>query len=119
MPAHVPAFGEDTSQPLEGAGDGWGAAYIRLGRGEKPEGEVVGAYAPWGRLLDGRAGVMIAVGPLAGSAWGVLRQFDPASRPAVWAVSELPIEANPPPLELTDALSRTRRLAVVEEHVAY
>jgi transketolase len=34
-------------------------------------------------------------------------------------VSELPIEANPPPLELTDALSRTRRLAVVEEHVAY
>jgi transketolase len=47
-----------------------------------------------------------------------LRRFDPASRPALWAVSELPIEANPPPLELTDALRRTRRLAVVEEHVA-
>jgi transketolase len=61
---------------------------------------------------------MIAVGPLAGSAWGVLRQLDPASRPALWAVSELPIEANPPPSELTDALRRTRRLAVVEEHVA-
>jgi transketolase len=119
MTAFVPAFTEDMSQTLERAGDLSGPAYIRLGRGEKPQGEIVPAYAPWRRLLDGRAGVMIAVGPLAGSAWGVLRQFDPASRPALWAVSELPIEANPPPTELTDALRRTRRLAVVEEHVAH
>ena len=62
---------------------------------------------------------MIAVGPLAGSSWGALRQLDRASRPALWVVSELPIEANPPPLELTGALRRTRRLAVVEEHVAH
>jgi transketolase len=34
-------------------------------------------------------------------------------------VSELPIEANAPPSELIDALRRTRRLAVVEEHVAH
>ncbi len=119
MTAFVPAFTEDISQTLERASDLSGPAYIRLGRGEKPEGEVVPAYAPWRRLLDGRAGVMIAVGPLAGSAWGVLRRFDRASRPALWAVSELPIEASPPPKELTDALRRTRRLAVVEEHVAH
>jgi transketolase len=119
MTAFVPAFTEDISETLERAGDLSGPAYIRLGRGEKPQGEVPPAYAPWRRLLDGRAGVMIAVGPLAGSAWGVLRQLDPASRPALWAVSELPIEANPPPSELTDALRRTRRLAVVEEHVAH
>jgi transketolase len=119
MTAFVPAFAEDVGQTLERAGDWAGPAYIRLGRGEKPEGEVAPAYAPWRCLLGGGAGVMIAAGPLAGSAWGVLRQFDPASRPALWAVSELPIEANPPPLALTDALGRTRRLAVVEEHVAH
>jgi transketolase len=119
MTAFVPAFEEDISQTLERAGELSGPAYIRLGRGEKPKGEVVPDYAPWRRLLDGGAGVMIAVGPLAGSSWEVLRGLDPASRPALWVVSELPIEANPPPLELTDALSRTRRLAVVEEHVAY
>ena len=62
---------------------------------------------------------MIAVGPLAGSSWGVLRRLDKASRPALWVVSELPIEANPPPSDLTDGLKRTRRLAVVEEHVAH
>src|SRR6202021_542926 len=102
--AFVPAFTEDMSQTLERAGDLSGPAYVRLGRGEKPEGEIVPAYAPWRRLLDGRAGVMIAVGPLAGSAWGVLRQFDPASRPALWAVSELPIGANPRPVGPTGGL---------------
>jgi transketolase len=119
MTAFVPAFTEDISQTLERAGDLSAPAYVRLGRGERPEGEVVPAYAPWRRLLDGDAGVMIAVGPLAGSSWGVLRRLDKASRPALWVVSELPIEANAPPAELTDALSRTRRLAVVEEHVAH
>jgi transketolase len=119
MTAFVPAFAEDISQTLERAGDLSGPAYIRLGRGEKPEGEVVPDYAPWRRLLDGGSGVMIAVGPLAGSAWGVLRRFDPSSRPALWAVSELPIEANPPPVALTNAVRQTRRLAVVEEHVAH
>ena len=39
MTAFVPAFTEDISQTLERAGDLSGPAYIRLGRGEKPEGE--------------------------------------------------------------------------------
>jgi transketolase len=119
MTAFVPAFTEDISPTLERAGDLSGPAYVRLGRGESPEGEIVPTYAPWRRLLDGNAGVMIAVGPLAGSSWNVLRRFDRASRPALWVASELPIEANAPPLELTNALRRTRRLAVVEEHVAH
>jgi transketolase len=119
MTAFVPAFTEDIGQTVERAGASSGPAYVRLGRSEKPEGEVVPTYAPWRRLLDGDAGVMIAVGPLAGSSWGALRRLDRASRPALWVVSELPIEANAPPPELTDALRRTRRLAVVEEHVAH
>ena len=119
MTAFVPAFTEDIDQTLERAGDLPGPAYVRLGRGERPKDELVPTYAPWRRLLDGDAGVMIAVGPLAGSSWDVLRQLDKANRPALWVVSELPIEANAPPSELTDALRRTRRLAVVEEHVAH
>jgi transketolase len=62
---------------------------------------------------------MIAVGPLAGSSWDVLRQMDEVNRPSLWVVSEMPIAANAPPAELTDALKQTRRLAVVEEHVAH
>ena len=119
MTAFVPAFTEDISQTVKRAGDLAGPAYVRLGRGEKPAGEVVPTYAPWRRLLDGDAGVMIVVGPLAGASWGALRKLDGAIRPALWVVSELPIEANAPPSELIDALRRTRRLAVVEEHVAH
>ncbi len=107
MTAFVPAFNEDIGETLDRAGDLSGPAYVRLGRGENPSGEAAPAYAPWRRLLDGDAGVMIVVGPLAGSSWGVLRQFDRANRPALWVVSELPIEANAPPSELTDALKRS------------
>ena len=119
MTAFVPAFDEDICQTVKRAGGLAGPAYVRLGRGEKPAGEAVPTYAPWRRLLDGDAGVMIVVGPLAGVSWGALRKLDGAVRPALWVVSELPIEANAPPSELIDALRRTRRLAVVEEHVAH
>jgi transketolase len=119
MTVYVPAFTEDMSQTVKRAGDLPGPAYVRLGRGERPEGEVVPTYAPWRRLLDGDASVMIVAGPLAGASWGALRKLDRSARPALWVVSELPIEANAPPPEMIDVLRRTRRLAVVEEHVAH
>lgn len=118
MAAFVPAFTEDIGSTVARAGALPGPVYVRLGRGERPEGEVVPTYAPWRCLLDGDAGVMIAVGPLAGSSWGALRRLDPMRRPALWVVTELPIDANPPPAALIDELRRTRRLVVVEEHVA-
>jgi transketolase len=83
-----------------------------------PKGQKAPAYAPWRRLIDGEAGVMVVVGPLAGSSWQALLSLPTASRPALWVVTELPLEANPPPAELLEAVARTRRLAVVEEHVA-
>lgn len=119
MTVFVPAFTEDVGQTVIRAGELPSPSYVRLGRGEKPEGEVVPAYAPWRCILDGDAGIMIVVGPLAGTAWGALRKLDASSRPALWVLGELPISANHPPPILIDALRRTRRLAVVEEHVAH
>jgi len=118
MTVFVPAFREDIGQTVCRAGDLASPAYVRLGRCEKPAGEIVPSYAPWRRLLDGAAGVMIVVGPLAGSSWSVLRELDAVIRPALWVVTELPIGCNQPPPILIEALKRTRRLAVVEEHVA-
>jgi transketolase len=118
MTVVVPAFSEDIGDIVARVGDMSGPAYVRLGRGELPPGEIAPAYAPWRRLLDGDGGVMVVVGPLAGPAWSVLRLLDPDSRPDLWVVSELPLEAVPPPPALVERLQRTRRLAVVEEHVA-
>lgn len=118
MKVFVPAFTEDVKATVAQAGDYSGPAYIRLGRGEKPADLVVPDYAPWRRLLDGDAGVMVVVGPLVGPAWAAMRDLDRSQRPAVWVTTELPVEANPPPADVREALQRTRRLMVVEEHVA-
>ncbi|UZE48082.1 transketolase [Rhodopseudomonas sp. P2A-2r] len=118
MKVFVPAFTEDVKETVSSAGDFTGPAYIRLGRGEKPMGATVPDYAPWRLLLNGDAGVMIVVGPLAGPAWGALQDMSVSERPALWVVTELPIHANPPPPALVEMLKRTRRLVIVEEHVA-
>jgi transketolase len=114
----VPAFAEDVEATVARAGDLAEAAYVRLGQGELPKGRKAPEYAPWRRLMDGEAGVMIVVGPLAGSTWQALLSLDEQSRPALWVVTELPLNANPPPPELMQTIARTERLAIVEEHVA-
>jgi transketolase len=114
----VPAFAEDVEACVVRAGDAAEAVYLRLGQGELPKGQKAPPYAPWRRLMDGDAGVMIVVGPLAGSAWQALLTLEEETRPALWVVTELPLDANPPPPELLQALERTKRLAIVEEHVA-
>jgi transketolase len=114
----VPAFAEDVEATVKRVGDSAQAAYLRLGQGELPKGEIAPRYAPWRQLMAGRAGVMVVVGPLAGSSWQALLPLDEGSRPALWVVTELPLDTNPPPPELLQALARTKRLVVVEEHVA-
>ena len=115
----VPAFAEDVEATVSRAGGLTRAAYVRLGQGELPQGETPPTYAPWRHLIDGEAGVMIVVGPLAGSCWQALLSLHEKSRPALWVVTELPLTTNPPPTQLLSAVARTKRLAVVEEHVAH
>lgn len=111
----VPAFDADVAAVVEAAGRDPGPCYIRLGRGEPPEG-CIPAYAPWRRLRGGRGPVVAAVGPMAGLAWSAFAQ-DGEDGPEIWAVSELPLAASPPPRDFFEALSG-RTLCVVEEHVA-
>jgi transketolase len=118
MHIFVPAFGEDVPDTIDRAGELPNPCYVRLGRGELPKGETAPAYAPWRQLQSGTDGVMIVVGPLAGSAWETVRDLDRGKRPELWVVCELPLAHNPPPPALREALQRTRRLAVIEEHVA-
>ena len=55
-------------------------------------------------------------GPLVGGIWEAPRQLDGDRRPTLWLLSELPAGAIPE--EFLDDLARSRRLLVVEEHVA-
>jgi transketolase len=117
MKAFVPVFDEDLAAVVPRAGACSGAAYLRLGRGEKPKGYDTPAYAPWRQLTHGNGAVVIAVGPLAGSYIEVFESVPMNSRPNLWAVSELPLHSNPMPVELMEQIASAQVLCVAEEHV--
>lgn len=120
--AYVPAFAEDVAAAIARIQTSPGPAYLRLGRDEKPKGLVLPPYAPWRRILPGRGPVMVIVGPLAGSIAEALLDWPEDSRPALWVLSELPID-RASSTELSEAfladLRRSGHLYVVEEHIAH
>jgi transketolase len=116
MRAYVPAFDGDLREQIKSLFDVPHPAYLRLGLSEEPDGVTVPEYRPWRRLMDGRGWVVLVVGTLVGGIWDAARKLEESRRPALWLLSELPIDRVPEAF-LAD-LARSRRLLVVEEHVA-
>lgn len=115
MRVYAPAFDQDVPAVIADAARGSGPCYIRLGRGELPQGAAAPAYSAWRRLESGTAPVtLLTTGTIGGTAWGAVRDLAPASRPNVWLVSELPLVE--PPQAFVDAVTSTH-VVVVEEHV--
>jgi transketolase len=115
--AYVPAFDADVkamSSDLFSVGH---PSYFRLGLSEEPKDATVPPYAPWRKLQDGPGWVIVVTGSLAGSLWGGVRDLKDASRPSLWLLSELPVRQLSE--EFRADLARSRRLLVVEEHVAH
>lgn len=118
MSALVPVFDEDLSAVIERTAAIPHAVYLRLGRGEKPKDYKAPAYAPWRQLVDGGGPPFIAVGPLAGTYIDSFMQLPEATRPSLWAVSELPLHANPLPQALWQRIVTSSEVVVAEEHVS-
>jgi len=118
MKAFVPSFDADLDEILPRMQHWRGPSYLRLGRDELPSGFILPGYQPWRQLTSG-AGPLIAVaGPLAGSIARAVHDLEAALRPELWVVSELPLEACPPPEEFATRLERAPAVWAVEEHVA-
>lgn len=114
----VPVFDEDVADVVTLAACADRPTYLRLGRGEPPKGYVAPAYAPWRHLTRGSGPVVLAVGPLAGTYIEAFEALPSQRRPNLWAVAQLPVEANPPPDELIAQLSDSASFCIAEEHVA-
>jgi transketolase len=117
MSVYVPVFDEDMDAVITRAGASNRPSYIRMGRGEPPEGYTVPDYAPWRQLTGGNGPVVIAVGPLAGTYIDAFEKMPTQSRPNLWAVSELPIEQSPMPPYLITQIQNSTCLCIAEEHV--
>lgn len=94
-----------------------GPAYLRLGLDESCG--VVGDYQPWRKVLSGKNGVAIGVGALAGAVAARLSSVETTRRPEYWICGELPLDRNPMPAPLLEAIKKTvARVFTVEEHIA-
>ena len=119
MKVYVPCFDEDVGATIAAAASWPHPCYVRLGRGELPEGETCPEYQAWRRVLVGAGAVIVSVGPIAGSAWSELRDLPEATRPDLWILSELPLVAGSLPPDLVARVSAGAHLVVLEEHIAH
>lgn len=110
--ALVPAFDEDIHALLQAPPKE--PCYLRLGYDVRPHNTAPPGYAPWRCVLSGQKGVMAALGPLAGLAWKALQTVAEHERPAVWAVTELPLA--PIPQDFQNACTQGKPLYIIEEH---
>ncbi|WAJ47339.1 hypothetical protein OK015_13375 [Mycobacterium sp. Aquia_216] len=117
MTAAVPAFDEDVESVITLAGGSDSPIYLRLGRGEAPQGWPVPPYQPWRELTTGNGPTVIGVGPIAGTYIGCFDAMPAERRPNLWVAGALPLERNPVPDALLTQLASSERLIVVEEHV--
>lgn len=114
----LPAFRRDVEDAIGVAARGAGPAYLRLGRCEAPAGWEAPPFAVWRKLVSGSAGVLIAVGPLAGPLVAALGARPEAERPSLWSLGALPLDPEGLPAALVEDIERSRALVVAEEHVA-
>jgi transketolase len=119
MRVFVPAFNEDVAQVIKITSQLKHPSYLRLGRGEISKNYSPPTYAPWRKITEGNGGIVISIGPIAGSLIEKLESLPYNKRPQLWIVSELPLKHNPLPEELITALRQTKELTVIEEHVAH
>ena len=119
MQVFVPAFADDVEPAVRQMSASGQPGYLRLGRCEKPADMAVPALTAWRCVLEGERGVMVTVGPIAGSLMQKMRDVAISDRPALWVLAIMPDGFQHLPSELLQALQDHPLLTVVEEHVAH
>ncbi|WP_085310524.1 transketolase family protein [Planktotalea arctica] len=117
MKVCVPVFDEDLGGAVQWIKSDKSPSYLRLGRGEKPDGYTPPAFAPWRQLCAGQGPVIVAVGPLAGGYLDRVQNLPEHERPNLWAACVLPIKRALPPRVFVEQLGASTKLIVAEEHV--
>lgn len=115
---YAPAFASDLPDLVDFLSLDPHPGYLRLGQEEGPAGVVRPAYAPFRLLCEGSAGLILALGSLAGAIWAAFHEIPQAERPSIWCCSRLPRETKDFPEALFDRVANTSWTLICEEHVA-
>lgn len=107
----VPAFDSDIAQVCHSI---LSPTYIRLGLDQMPPSSSYQPYQPWRKILSGKKGVMVVLGPLIGNAWHALTTLTDLERPSLWCVCEFDEKLIPKQF-ISEVDANT--LYVLEEHV--
>lgn len=118
MVCYIPFCNEDVSDVVTAMMKRKGPAYLRLGRGAKPERIKLPKYQAIRRVVTGGKVTVISVGPVALNAIAANERLESKTKNAVdiFVVSEIPVLKLTK--ELVDSLERTKKLLIVEEHVS-
>lgn len=118
MRVYAPAFAEDLYSLVVLLSEDFHPSYLRLGLDEGPADLPRPVYAPFRCLEKGSAGLVLALGTLAGAVWCAVLQMPEAQRPAVWCCSALPCGTADFPEALLQQAAGASWTVVAEEHVA-
>jgi transketolase len=117
MRCYIPFCTEDVSEITRQMMARRGPAYLRLGRGSKPDCIRIPAYNPIRKILSGNKLTIVSMGPVSLNAIKAIESISPKKDIAdLFVVSEIPIVELT--AELIDSIKKTDRLLVIEEHVS-
>jgi transketolase len=117
MRCYIPFCTEDVAEVTQQMMNRRGPAYLRLGRGSKPDYVRVPAYNPIRKVLSGNKLTIVGMGPISLNAIKAIESISSTKDIAdLFIVSEMPIIGLT--TELVDSIKKTNRLLVIEEHVS-
>jgi transketolase len=118
MVCYIPFCNEDVAEVVKAMMKRKGPAYLRLGKGPKPEKITLPKYQPIRRVVAGEKATIISIGPVALNAIAAAEELGTKiNKPAdIFVVSEIPVLKLT--AELIASLKKTKKLLIIEEHVS-
>jgi transketolase len=117
MRCYIPFCAEDTAEITKQMMNRRGPAYIRLGKGTKPDYIKIPKYNHTRKILNGNKLTIVSMGPISLNAIKAIESLSSTKNIAdLFVVSEIPIIELTK--ELVSSIKKTNKLLVIEEHVS-
>ncbi len=117
MICYIPFCDEDVAEVTQQMMKRFGPAYIRLGKGTKPDCIKIPIYNAVRKILTGDKLTIVSMGPISLNAIKAIESISPTKDIAdLFVISEIPMTKLTE--ELVGSIRKTNKLLIIEEHVS-